>query len=205
MSACRLYNIPATCSFVDTLAGKLLSEYQNNPLELAEVLLLLPNRRAVKSMADAFVRAQGMAPTLLPKMIPIGDVEEDELFLSGLDSDAEILNLPPAIERNERLLLFTKIIMAKPSDFGLEKIPLNQACFLAQELANLIDTVNNEDLSFANLQNLVPEEYAAHWQETLKFLEIITRFWPDILKERNLKPSPINALSLPEPPPLIRP
>ena len=186
MSACRLYNIPATCSFVDTLAGKLLAEYQNNPLELAEVLLLLPNRRAVKSMADAFVRAQGMAPTLLPKMIPIGDVEEDELFLSGLDSDAEILNLPPAIERNERLLLFTKIIMAKPSDFGLEKIPLNQACFLAQELANLIDTVNNEDLSFANLQNLVPEEYAAHWQETLKFLEIITRFWPDILKERNL-------------------
>ena len=93
MSACRLYNIPATCSFVDTLAGKLLAEYQNNPLELAEVLLLLPNRRAVKSMADAFVRAQGMAPTLLPKMIPIGDVEEDELFLSGLDSDATLLIL----------------------------------------------------------------------------------------------------------------
>lgn len=63
---------------------------------------------------------------------------------------------------------------------------LNQACFLAQELARLIDTVHNENLDFSNLAQLVPEEYAAHWQETLKFLEIITRYWPEILKERGL-------------------
>lgn len=185
-SRCNLYNVSLSNCFADTVAARLLSEYKDNPLELADVLLLLPNRRAVKSMAEAFVRAQGLTPTLLPKMLPLGDVEEDELFLTGLDSDCEVLNLPPAIERNERLLLFTKIIMAKPGDFGLEKMPLSQACYLAQELANLIDTVNNEDLSFDNLQNLVPSEYAAHWQETLKFLEIITRFWPEILQERNL-------------------
>lgn len=182
----NLYNISLSNCFVDTVAARLLSEYKDKPIELADVLLLLPNRRAVKSMAEAFVRAQGMNPTLLPKMLPFGDVEEDELFLTGLDGDGAILNLPPAIERNERLLLFTKIIMAKPGDFGLEKMPLSQACYLAQELANLIDTVNNENLSFDNLQNLVPSEYAAHWQETLKFLEIITRFWPEILQERNL-------------------
>lgn len=182
----NLYNISLSNCFVDTVAARLLSEYRDKPLELADVLLLLPNRRAVKAMAEAFVRAQGMSPTLLPKMLPFGDVEEDELFLTGIDSDKELLTLPPSIERNERLLLFTKIIMAKPGDFGLEKMPLSQACYLAQELANLIDTVNNEDLSFDNLQNLVPEEYAAHWQETLKFLEIITRFWPEILQERGL-------------------
>lgn len=182
----HLYNVSLSNCFVDTVVARLLSEYGNNPLALADVLLLLPNRRAVKAMAEAFVRAQGMKPTLLPKMLPFGDVEEDELFLTGIENDNELLFLPPAIQRNERLLLFTKIIMAKPGDFGLEKIPLSQACYLAQELANLIDTVNNEDLCFDNLQNLVPEEYAAHWQETLKFLEIITRFWPEILKERQL-------------------
>lgn len=183
---CNLYNISLSNCFVDTVAARLLSEYKDKPLDLADVLLLLPNRRAVKAMVEAFVRVQGMVPTMLPKMMPFGDVEEDELFLTGLDSDRAVLNLPPAIERNERLLLFTKIIMAKPGDFGLEKMPLSQACYLAQELANLIDTVHNEDLSFDNLQNLVPSEYAAHWQETLKFLEIITRFWPEILQERNL-------------------
>lgn len=182
----KIYNIPASCSFTDVLAEKFLAEYQDNPLDLADVLFLLPNRRAVKALADAFVRLKGLSPTMLPRMMPIGDVEEDELLISGFDNSELLKTLSPAMEKNERLLLFTKIILSKPSEFGLEKLSANQACFLAQELANLIDTVNNENLSFDNLKNLVPEEYSAYWQETLKFLEIITRFWPDILKERNL-------------------
>lgn len=182
----KIFNIPATCSFADVLAEKFLQEYAETPLAMADVLFLLPNRRAAKALADAFVRKQGLSPTLLPKMMPIGDVEEDELFLTGFDFSESLASLSPAIERNERLLLFTKIILSKPSDFGIEKLSANQACFLAQELANLIDTVNNENLSFDNLKSLVPDEYAAHWQETLKFLEIITRYWPDILKERGL-------------------
>lgn len=182
----KIWNISASNCFTDVVAARFLEEYRNNPLELADVLFLLPNRRACKSLAEAFVRAQGLKPTLLPQMMPIGEVEEDEILLQGSCPEDEISGMVPAIERSERLMLFIKIIMAKPSDFGLEKMSLNQACYLAQELAGLIDTVNNEELSFANLQNLVPEEYAAHWQETLKFLEIITRFWPQILEERGL-------------------
>ena len=71
-------------------------------------------------------------------------------------------------------------------EFGLGGIPLNQTCFLAQELASMIDLANNENVSFSRLKNLVPEQYSSHWQETLKFLEIITKYWPDILKERGL-------------------
>lgn len=182
----KIFNIPATCSFADVISERFLDEYKDNPLAMADVLFLLPNRRAVKALAEAFVRRQGLSPTLLPKMMPIGDVEEDELFLTGFDFAPALASLSPAIERNERLLLFTKIILSKPTEFGIEKLSANQACFLAQELANLIDTVNNENLSFGNLKNLVPDEYAAHWQETLKFLEIITHYWPDILKERGL-------------------
>lgn len=182
----KIFNIPATCSFADVISERFLDEYKENPLAMTDVLFLLPNRRAVKALAEAFVRRQGLSPTLLPKMMPIGDVEEDELFLTGFDFAPALASLSPAIERNERLLLFTKIILSKPTEFGIEKLSANQACFLAQELANLIDTVNNENLSFENLKNLVPDEYAAHWQETLKFLEIITHYWPDILKERGL-------------------
>lgn len=182
----NIFNIPSTCSFADVVSQKFLAEYKANPLAMADVLFLLPNRRAAKALAEAFVREQGLSPTLLPRMIPIGDVEEDELFLTGFDFASTLASLNPAIERNERLLLFTKIILSKPDEFGIEKLSANQACFLAQELANLIDVVNNENLSFQSLKNLVPDEYAAHWQETLKFLEIITHYWPDILKERGL-------------------
>lgn len=182
----KIWNISASNCFTDIVATKFIEEYTDNPLDLADVLFLLPNRRACKSLAEAFVRNQGLKPTLLPQMMPIGEVEEEDIFLQGGSPEDEISGMLPAIERNERLMLFIKIIMAKPSDFGLEKMSLNQACYLAQELAQLIDTVNNEKLDFSNLKQLVPEEYAAHWQETLKFLEIITLYWPQILKERGL-------------------
>ena len=182
----QLFNIPMSCSFADVLAEKFLREFEDNPLALTEVLILLPNRRAVKALKDAFVRAKGLTPTLLPRMMPLGDVEEDELFLSGGNAQDYLSKMMPSIGRVERELLFTKIIMAKPIEFGMEKMSLNQACFLAQELGNLIDKANNEELSFDKLETLVPDEYASHWQDTLKFLQIITHFWPDILAERNL-------------------
>lgn len=171
---------------MDTLAARFLEEYRDNPLDLAEVLFLLPNRRACQNLQDAFVRLKGLQPTLLPRLMPLGEVEEDELLQTGNNIETALAQLPPAIDRAERLMLFTKIIMAKPHDFGIEKMSLNQACFLAQELARLIDTAHNENLSFDNLRALVPEEYAAHWQETLKFLAIITEYWPQILNERGL-------------------
>ena len=51
-----IYNIPASLSAVDVLAEKFLAEYAQEPLALADVLFLLPNRRAAKALADAFVR-----------------------------------------------------------------------------------------------------------------------------------------------------
>ena len=53
-----IYNIPASLSAVDVLAEKFLAEYAQEPLALADVLFLLPNRRAAKALADAFVRAE---------------------------------------------------------------------------------------------------------------------------------------------------
>ena len=74
--------------------------------------------------------------------------------------------------------------MAKPADYGLEKMPAGQAAFLAKDLASLIDAVYNQQLSFERLREIVPAEYATHWQETLKFLMIITDYWPAILREQ---------------------
>ena len=182
----KIYNIPASCGFVDVLAQKFLQEYQYDRTALADALFLLPNRRAVKALTEAFVREDGLSPMLLPRMMPLGETEEDELFLTGGGGRQYLAGMFPAVSATERNLLFTKIIMAKPGDFGMEKMSLNQACYLAQELSGLIDLAENEQLDFSELEKLVPADYAEHWQETLKFLKIITEYWPLILQERQV-------------------
>lgn len=182
----KIFNISASNNFVETLAQKLLQDYQGNDLSLAEILILLPNHRACRSLAEAFVRLQGMRPTLLPQIQAIGDVSEEELILKGANGFKEELSIPAAIDSLERTMLFMRLIMGRYAEFGLEKISLSQACFLAQELGNLIDKASLQNLSWDKLASLAPEEYAAHWQETLKFLGIITRYWPEILKERHV-------------------
>ncbi len=56
-----------------------------------------------------------------------------------------------------------------------------QATGLASELAKLLDQLATEDSDPAKLRDLVPEDYATHWQEVLQFLEILISTWPDIL------------------------
>lgn len=182
----RIYNIPQSCSFVDVLAQKFGLMYQDNPAGLAGLMFLLPNRRACLSLRDAFVRLNGLRPTLLPKIVPIGDLEEDEISLRTGDGPEIIRRLPPAVDEFERLFIFARLIVSKPAEYGLPEMTISQAVSLARDLAKLIDISHNEQLSFDKLKNLVPEQYAVHWQETLRFLQIITQYWPQILKERQV-------------------
>ena len=182
----KIFNISSSNNFVDVLASKLLDDCKGRELSLADILILLPNRRACRTLAEAFVRNRGLTPTLLPQMRAIGDIDEDELSLSGNQAFQQFLALPPAISPLERRMLFMRLIISRYQDFGLEKISLAQSCYLAQELGHLLDTAALQNLNWDNLQNLVPAEYAVHWQETLKFLKIITSYWPDILAERGV-------------------
>ena len=79
----KIWNISSSLGFAEILAQRFLDEYAGRLPELAEVLFLLPNRRAVRAMKEAFVRLRGLTPMLLPRMMPLGEVEEDELFLTG--------------------------------------------------------------------------------------------------------------------------
>ncbi len=182
----KIFNISSSNNFVDTLADKLLQDCSSDELSLADILILLPNRRACRTLAEAFVHNRGLIPTLLPQMRAIGDISEDELSLSGAGAFQQFLSLPPSISPMERNLLFMRLIMSRNQDFGLEKISLAQSFYLAQELGHLLDTAALQNLNWDNLANLVPAEYAIHWQETLKFLKIITSYWPDILAERGV-------------------
>ena len=197
----NVLSIPAGTSFAEALAAELLRLAGRDPLKLAEMVVLLPNRRACRTLQEAFLR-QAIDPraidpeaiggaSLLPRLMPIGDLDGDDLaVLSGAVLGSASAAIPPAIGELKRRMLLARLIMAaRPkSDLGragpgTEAIRLDQAVQLAQELARLLDQVETERRDFSALEGLVPENLAQHWQLTVNFLDILRRAWPDILAD----------------------
>ncbi|HUN50318.1 MAG TPA: double-strand break repair protein AddB, partial [Candidatus Sulfotelmatobacter sp.] len=168
----RVYTIAAGTPFVDALAAGLLARHGADPLTLSSVLVLLPTRRACRALREAFLRQSGGRPLLLPAMRPLGDADEGELTLNA----ADWLELPPAIGELRRQLLLTRLVRRGGHDDPV------QAARLAAELARLLDQIETERLGFAALADLVPLDFAAHWQITLDFLRIVTEHWPELLR-----------------------
>ena len=78
-----VFTIASGVSFVDALAAGLLARWGETPVALSRALILLPTRRACRSLRDAFLRASAGRPMLLPRMVPLGDLDADELLLSA--------------------------------------------------------------------------------------------------------------------------
>ena len=173
--------------FVDALATGVLARRGGEPLALVGVTLLLPTRRACLALRDAFLRRSGGGAMLLPRIMPLGDLDVDEaepgaeeaVMASGGDE------IPPAISELHRRLLLTRLIL-KWGNGGGAFGRADQAARLAGELARLLDQVQTQRLSFDALAGLVPDDYAEHWQHTLAFLKIVTAHWPGVLAERGL-------------------
>lgn len=173
----RVYSLPAGVPFLDRLAQGIWNDTGGDKLLLARATVLLPNRRACRNLRDAFLRLTDGAPLLLPRLQPIGDVDDDEFVLTA---DEGGFDLPPAITPLERQLLLTSLIMKRPDTGGDPAVAVK----LAEALANLLDSAQTEDVSLDRLDELVPAELAHHWQITIDFLKIVREAWPQVLAER---------------------
>ena len=179
-----LYSIPAHRPFLDDLAAAILDQVSasSDPLALSRITVLLPTRRACRAMQDGFQRLSDGAGLILPRLVPIGDIDEDELLLTdapGADGVADE-NLPPAMPELRRRLLLAEELRARFAD-GDAPMAVDQAVELAAELGRLLDQVQTERLDFSAIDRLVPDDYAEHWQHTLSFLRLLTETWPERL------------------------
>ncbi|MDV7340512.1 double-strand break repair protein AddB [Terasakiella sp. A23] len=178
----HVFSISPNVSFADALARGIVSRFGDRPEKLSEVTLLLPTRRACRTVRDAFLRFSEGKPLLLPRMQPLGDLDEDELALTGWQDIGGINAIKPAISPLRRQMLLTRLILG----FEGDKTTADQAAQLAGELAGLLDQVHTEGLAFHDLKSLVPENYAEHWNITLDFLKILTDHWPVILESEGV-------------------
>ena len=179
-----VYSIPSGFPFVDALAAGLLARTADDPLALSATSVLLPTRRACRALTEAFLRQSEGKALLLPRLMPIGDSDEAESLLDLEDEPGspDALDIPPAIPDLQRRLSLARLILNENQIGEDGRLSPARATRLADGLADLLDQVQTEKLSFDGLASLVPEEYASHWQITLEFLKILTEQWPAVVE-----------------------
>src|SRR4051795_6980746 len=86
MARPRVFTIPASVPFLPTLIRSLLDgtlvvgfPASGDPLALAGATLYLPTRRACRLARDMFLDVTGPQAAILPRIVPIGDIDEDEI------------------------------------------------------------------------------------------------------------------------------
>jgi ATP-dependent helicase/nuclease subunit B len=172
----RIYSIPVGIAFADALARGLRQSAGDDPLALAAMTVLVPTRRAVRALTDAFLRVTEGQALLLPRLLALADLDGDQDALA-------IGDLPAAIDPLRRRLILARLAMSRGGEFSVSP---DQALRLAEPLAELIDEVETEQVDFARLADLAPEAFAGHWQATIEFLRIVTAHWPAILEQQGV-------------------
>lgn len=173
----NIYTIPYGYAFLKELAKGVLRQSAEQNIALHDFTILLPNRRSCRTIRDIFLDQSGGKPLLLPRLQPIGDLDEETLSLETTELD---LNLPQPINAVERQLLLASRIEGWHQARGID-LPKIQALHLAEQLAGLLDELHRERVDASKLQNIVPDLFAAHFQEVLSFLDIIRKEWPQLL------------------------
>jgi ATP-dependent helicase/nuclease subunit B len=171
----RLATFPTAAAFLPALASAWLEN--SDP---SDGLIILPNRRAARALAAAFLPANHGKALLLPRIIAPGAIDEAGLALTGA------LSLPPAVPVLTRQSILARLILALNGANGAPR-KLPGAWRLAADLAALLDEADAAEIDLAEtLPNVVAAELAGHWQKTLEFLHIVTHAWPEILAEMGM-------------------
>ncbi len=177
-----VYSFAPGAPFAKSLAQLLLEETEGDPQRLARYKVLLPTRRACRTVRECFLRLSGGTPLLLPALLAIGDTDEQDLSLQMFGADGRFLEIPPAMPALRRQLILSKMLQAG----GVFAEGREQALRLAESLGGFLDEMIISGKSFSALSRLVPEDFSAHWQISLRFLEILSVHWPKILEESGM-------------------
>ena len=191
----NVLSIPAGADFLPTLARGLLDgavvpgfSPRGDPIALADATVFLPTRRAARALRVAFLEALDGRATLLPRIAPLGDVDEDADLVEPLDEAGA--ELPPAASPFERRLTLAKLVAAfaraldrsildlAPDDGPLVPSTAADAIHLAGDLERLIDAIETEEVDVAGLDALIPGEHDRYWAITQAFLKVALAAWP---------------------------
>src|SRR6478672_2075833 len=114
----RVFTILASAPFLPTLIdalqrGELIEGFPNSadPLALVNATLFLPTRRACALARDAFLDALKTEAAVLPRIVPLGDIDEDELAFAEAATGETGLDAPGELGGLERRMLLARLVL----------------------------------------------------------------------------------------------
>lgn len=193
----RVFSVPVSAPFLRTVIAALVDgrlvdgfEARTDPARLAQATLYLPTLRAGRMAREIFLDELNTDAVVLPRIVALGDIDEDELaFAQATSPGSAALEIPPSMDGLQRRLLLAQLIAAwakriRPADAAQAPLVTGgpaSTLALADDLARLMDDMVTRKVEWAALDGLVPDALDRYWQLTLQFLDIAKTAWPNIL------------------------
>lgn len=181
----NLFALPLGVDFAQAFADGLLARYgQGQPQDLARVTIHANSQRMRRRIAEA-LRARGVV--LLPQMHLVSDLA-DHLILADLPPQA------PALRRRLQLNQLIRALIQREPDLA----PISAVQELTESLYSLMEEMDSEGVEPAVLGRLDISSHSAHWDRSLKFLQILVPFFATSAARGSGARSRIAALRLAE-------
>ncbi|MDZ7823489.1 MAG: double-strand break repair protein AddB [Ahrensia sp.] len=188
---------PFLATLVEALCNGVLVpnfKFDGEPLSLARATIYVPTQRAARELRSVFLDHLGNTSVLLPRIKTLGEFDEDAALFES-DAQTFVKALPP-IDPLERQLMLGRMIAGWTKHLAdhlrhyfdgeefTTPVSTADAFWMARDLAELLDQLQTEDLSFDDIEAAAEAETSDWWQVTLSFLKIIKSEWPHVLSER---------------------
>ncbi len=142
-------------------------------LDMRDMLIFLPSRRAVRSVEMALVKRAGCA-IFLPHLVALGEGVDDPELTEEEES-------PDVFSNIERVVVAARLLI---EDANIKN--LVTALPIARDLVRMCDYMENEGVDAATIDwnNLVDEKYAAHFKDKAQMLNILSRVMHEFARGR---------------------
>jgi ATP-dependent helicase/nuclease subunit B len=176
----RVYSIAAHRGFADALVAGLVPRYSEGDLGLARLTLLLPSRRAVRTVTEAFVRHSGGSDRpgmLLPRMAVVGDLDLDETLGPLLDP-LGAADIPPAADPMRRWLRLAHYLREVEGEAAGKGAALLRR---AWEVGRTMDRLQVEGIAPIELMSErvigIVGDLAGHWTDNTRSFLKVQQYW----------------------------
>ena len=177
----KVFTMPASAPFLKNLAVGLKTALGG---DLHTAMILLPTRRAVRELTDAFLDASAGRATLLPLMRTLADMDENE---PPFEPGTVALDVKPSIDSTRMRFELAQLVASKMSASGPAP-DAAAALAMTEPLISLLGDLAMEELGVGALDALNEklDLLPAHFQNAAKFVKIIQTYWPEHLRALNL-------------------
>ncbi|MGH6785578.1 MAG: double-strand break repair protein AddB [Novosphingobium sp.] len=185
-----VYSIAAHRGFADALVAGLIPRYAEADVGLARLTLLLPSRRAERTVTEAFIRKLDTA-LLLPRTAVVGDLDLDETLGPLLDPLGAGAAIPLAADPTRRWLRLAELLKEA---MGTDAPGTPGLLRLAFETGRTIDRMAIEGLDLTDLLEDrvagIVGDLAEHWRGSTRVFAQVLAGWRLDCTERGEVDSP---------------